>query len=91
LGRAVVGVSDDYDSDAKGHKIQATMRGLMNDIFLDDLKAKTHRGMAGQALKGFSAGSRVYGYRRVPIEDPTKQDDFGRPKIVAVKREIDED
>jgi hypothetical protein len=67
------------------------MRGLMNDIFLDDLKAKTHRGMAGQALKGFSTGSRVYGYRRVPIEDPARKDDWGRPVIVAVKREIDED
>jgi site-specific DNA recombinase len=87
----LIGVSDGYDSDAKGHKIQATMRGLMNDIFLDDLKAKTHRGMAGQALKGFSTGSRVYGYRRVPIEDPTKQDEWGRLVIVAVKREIDED
>jgi DNA invertase Pin-like site-specific DNA recombinase len=60
-GLRLVGVSDGYDSDAKGHKIQATMRGLMNDIFLDDLKAKTHRGMAGQALKGYSTGSRVYG------------------------------
>ena len=87
----LIGVSDGYDSDAKGHKIQATMRGLMNDIFLDDLKAKTHRGMAGQALKGYSTGSRVYGYRRVPIEDPTKKDEWGRPVIVAVTRAIDED
>ena len=87
----LIGVSDGYDSDAKGHKIQATMRGLMNDIFLDDLKAKTHRGMAGQALKGYSTGSRVYGYRRVPIEDPTKTDEWGRPVIVAVTRAIDED
>jgi site-specific DNA recombinase len=90
-GLRLVGVSDGYDSDAKGHKIQATMRGLMNDIFLDDLKAKTHRGMAGQALKGYSTGSRVYGYRRVPIEDPTKTDEWGRPVIVAVTRAIDED
>jgi len=44
----LIGVSDGYDSDAKGHKIQATMRGLMNDIFLDDLKAKTHRGWPGR-------------------------------------------
>ena len=47
--------------------------------------------MAGQALKGFSTGSRVYGYRRVPIEDPTKTDEWGRPVIVAVKRAIDEE
>jgi|SRR5467141_3771368 len=47
--------------------------------------------MAGQALKGYSTGSRVYGYRRVPIEDPTKKDEWGRPVIVAVTRAIDED
>ena len=67
------------------------MRGLMNDIFLDDLKAKTHRGMAGQALKGFSTGSRVYGYRRVPIEDPARKMTGGVPSSSPSSARIDED
>src|SRR5262249_58227596 len=63
-------------------------RGIQNEMFLDDLREKTRRGMAGQALKGYSAGSRVYGYRRVPILDHTKLDEWKRPTIIAVKREI---
>lgn len=91
LGLRLIGVSDGIDTSSKGHKALSGFKGLMNDIFLDDLKDKTHRGMAGQALKGYSCGSRVYGYKRVPIEDATKKDDWGRPVIVAVKREIDEE
>ncbi|TKB74286.1 MAG: recombinase family protein [Nitrospira sp.] len=63
----------------------------MNDIFLDDLREKTHRGLAGQALKGNNCGGRVYGYKHVPVEHPTEKDEFGRPKILAVRREIDEE
>ncbi|MEI6731007.1 MAG: recombinase family protein, partial [Pseudomonadota bacterium] len=87
----IVGVSDGYDSATKGEKIQSTMRGLMNELYLDDLREKTHRGMTGQALKGYSAGGRTYGYKRVPIENPAKLDANGRPEIIAVRREINED
>lgn len=45
--------------------------------------------MAGQAIKGFNAGGRTYGYRHIPIEDHTRLDEFGRPLIEAVRREID--
>ena len=87
----IVGVSDGYDSAARGEKIQSTMRGLMNELYLDDLREKTHRGMYGKALNGYSAGGRSYGYKRVPIENPTKLDPNGRPEIMAVRREINED
>jgi DNA invertase Pin-like site-specific DNA recombinase len=86
-GVRLVGVSDGFDSAAKGHKIQATVRGMMNEMFLDDLKEKTHRGLTGQALKGHHTGGRTYGYRHVPQEHPTKTDAFGRPEIIAVTRE----
>jgi site-specific DNA recombinase len=87
----IVGVSDGYDSDTKGEKIQSTMRGLMNEMFLDDLREKTHRGLYGKALNGFSAGGRTYGYKRAPIESQTKLDANGRPEIEAVRRAINED
>jgi len=52
LGIRLIGISDGYDSAAKGHKLQASVRGLMNELYLDDLREKTHRGLMGQALKG---------------------------------------
>lgn len=90
-GIRIVGVSDGYDSKTKGEKIQSTMRGLMNELYLDDLRDKTHRGLYGKALNGYSAGGRTYGYKRSPIEDPIRKDTNGRPEIVAVRREIDEE
>ena len=90
-GIRIVGVSDGYDSATKGEKIQSTMRGLMNELYLDDLREKTHRGMTGQAMKGYSAGGRTYGYKRLPIEDPIRLDANNRAEIIAVKREINEE
>ncbi|HXC66002.1 MAG TPA: recombinase family protein [Nitrospiraceae bacterium] len=88
-GIRLIGVSDGYDSAAKGHKLQASVRGIINELYLDDLREKTHRGLMGQALKGYSCGGLAYGYRRVPIEDPSKQDEYGRPIITAVRWEPD--
>jgi site-specific DNA recombinase len=88
-GIRIIGVSDGFDSESKGHKIQAGMRGMMNEIYLDDLREQTHRGLTGQALQGYNTGGRCYGYRHVPIEDSTKKDEFNRPRIIAVKREIE--
>ncbi len=65
-GIRIIGVSDGYDSDSgASRKIYRGMRGLINEIFLDDLRAKTHRGLAGQVERGFHAGGLSYGYRSV--------------------------
>lgn len=87
-GIRIVGVSDGFDSASKGYKIHAGVRGLINEIYLDDLREKTHRGMVGQVLKGNNAGGRTYGFRNVPIEDKSRKDEYGRPVIVAVRRKI---
>ena len=87
-GLRIIGVSDGYDSAAKGEKIQSSMRGLMNEMFLDDLREKTHRGLTGQALCGNSTGGRSYGYNHCPIVDETKLDPYGRPTVLSVRREV---
>ncbi|MGV0981030.1 MAG: recombinase family protein [Polynucleobacter sp.] len=90
-GLRIIGVSDGYDSSGKGEKIQTSMRGLMNELYLDDLREKTHRGMAGQAGRGYSTGGRCYGYEHRQIQDASKSDAYGRPMVVAVRREINPD
>ena len=87
-GLRIIGVSDGYDSATKGEKIQSSMRGLMNEMFLDDLREKTHRGLTGQALSGNSTGGRSYGYVHRPITDPNRCDPYGQPLVIAAKREI---
>jgi hypothetical protein len=84
-------VSDGYDSAAKGEKIQSSMRGLMNEMYIDDLREKVMRGMTGQAMKGNNVGGRCYGYRHVPQYDPIKTSPDGQPVVLCVRREINDE
>lgn len=62
-GVRVIGVSDSLDTSRDDSKINASLRGLMGEIYLDDLRKKTHRGLKGRAIAGASAGGLPYGYR----------------------------
>ncbi len=66
-GIRVIGVSDGYDSLSASPKLSRTVRGLINEIFLDDLREKTHRGLSGQVSRGGHAGGSSYGYRSIPV------------------------
>jgi len=65
LGIRVVGVSDGIDTERGNYKLETGLRGLIGELYLDELAAKTHRGLTGQALDGYSAGGLPYGYRSV--------------------------
>jgi len=67
-GVRIIGVSDGYDSESAGRKLHRGMRGLINEVYLDDLRAKTHRGLAGQVSRGLFPGGLPYGYRSIPAE-----------------------
>jgi site-specific DNA recombinase len=61
-GIRLVGVSDGTDTARDGYKLETGLRGLMSEYYLDELAMKTHRGLMGQALGGYSAGGLPYGY-----------------------------
>ncbi len=61
-GIRVIGVSDGTDTARDSYKLETGLRGLMSEFYLDDLAKKTHRGLMGQALEGYSAGGLPYGY-----------------------------
>ncbi|MFQ5947219.1 MAG: recombinase family protein, partial [Anaerolineae bacterium] len=63
--------------------------GAMDSEYIRELGRKTHRGMEGQALKGFSAGGIAFGYRREPIHDPAVSDRDGLPRRLGVRWVID--
>lgn len=61
----IVGVSDGYDSQHAGRKVMRGVRGLINELYLDDLRSKTQRGLHGQIDRGYIAGGKCFGYRIV--------------------------
>jgi site-specific DNA recombinase len=88
-GLRIVATSDGYDSTSKARKVHRGVKGLMNEIFLDDLRQRVHRGLEGQAIKSFWCGGRPYGYRLQPIADASRLDPYGNPAKVGTKLVID--
>lgn len=78
MGVRLVGVSDGVDTARKGHKIDVGLRGLMSELYLDDLAEKTHRGLTGRALAGASAGGLPYGYRVTTVGQRMIDEDQAR-------------
>jgi hypothetical protein len=62
-------VADGIDTSALGAKMAFTLKSLMSDMYLDDLRDKTLRGLEGRALAGFATGNVAYGYHTVPVLD----------------------
>jgi len=93
LGIRIVAISDGYDSQTKiaTRKIQRTVKGLVNEMRLDELREQVHRGLTGQAIKGYWCGGRVYGYALRPILDSARLDPYGQPERIGTKLEIDSD
>lgn len=91
-GVRVIAVMSGTDLTDRTGSILATVVGLKDELFLQDLRDKTRRGMVGQVRRGLSAGGRAYGYRSEPILDEAGQPIGARriadPAEAAVVRRI---
>jgi DNA invertase Pin-like site-specific DNA recombinase len=65
----LLGVADGIDTSARGAKLSYTVKSLVADLYLDDLRDKTLRGLEGRALAGFATGNVPYGFHTVPELD----------------------
>lgn len=63
----LVGVADGIDTSTVGAKMAFTFKSLMSEMYLDDLRYKTLRGLEGRALQGFATGNVAYGFHTVPV------------------------
>jgi site-specific DNA recombinase len=84
----VVFVSQNFDTGQENSRMMVTMHGMMDEQFLVGLGQKVHRGQEGRVIKGLNPGGRCYGYKNVPIEDPTRQGKYGRLAVEGVRYEI---
>ena len=75
----IISRADCLDSDDRHSKLGFQMRGIVNELYLDDLREKTLRGQLGQKARGFSVGEATYGYRSEPVGE-MRTDRRGRPR-----------
>src|SRR5262252_3429051 len=78
-GVRIISRADSLDSDDQHSKLGFQMRGIVNELYLDDLREKTLRGQKGQKARGFVVGESTYGYRSVPVGN-MRVDRRGRPR-----------
>ena len=64
--------------------------GAMDSEYIRELGRRTHRGLEGQALHGYSAGGIAFGYRRDPLYDATSSDRDGQRRRLGVRWVIDD-
>ena len=87
-GISIISVADGLDSGDEESKLGIQIRGIFNELQLQDLKKKALRGQIGQKKRGFSAGENVFGYKSVPYGE-TVIDKKCNPRPEGYKFEID--
>lgn len=70
LDVVVIDCMTNLSSDHPASRTTFGAMGLVSDIFIQMVKAETHRGLEGRALAGFWTGGRVYGYSTVTEPNP---------------------
>lgn len=86
----LISVSEGIITDDDNSKMGIHMRGLINELYLDDLKKKTMRGLEGQKIRGFSTGESVYGYYTQPVGE-LKLNKKGKAKYEGMVHKINAD
>lgn len=66
-GIRLIAVADGIDTANEGYKLQAGIKALINEEYIDALAKKTFRGLEGRAIEGKHCGGRTYGYDVVSL------------------------
>lgn len=90
-GVRLVFVSQGIDTDSEQAEVLLATHGIVDSLYIRELGKKTRRGVEGKALSGLHPGGRCFGYRNVPVEDPERVDQHGRPVITGARLQVLED
>jgi site-specific DNA recombinase len=80
-------VSDGIDGAQSSSQLLVTIYAGVGEQDLEYIAKTTHRGLEGQAKKGFNTGGKVYGYTSVPVYSGDK-DRYGNPVAAAYEMKI---
>jgi site-specific DNA recombinase len=86
-GVSVYFAAQGLDSRQPGFRQIFTLHGMMDEQYVFGLRDKVHRGQRGRVLNGYIHGGKCYGYRNVPVEDPNRRGEYGRPAVIGVYQE----
>ena len=82
-------VSDGIDGAQKTSQFLLTILGGVGEQDLEYIAQTTHRGLEGQAIKGFNTGGKIYGYTSYPVTTGEK-DRYGKPIVKGYRMKINQ-
>jgi site-specific DNA recombinase len=90
-GVRVIYISQGIDSASEQAETLVTVHGLVDGLYLREMAAKIRRGLGGQAERGYHTGARCFGYRSVPVLDPSgRRGPDGAAALLGKRLEIHE-
>jgi DNA invertase Pin-like site-specific DNA recombinase len=89
FGVRVLYLSQGIDSASEQAETLVAVHGMVDGLYLREVAAKVKRGLRGQLERGFATGGVTFGYRTVPVQDPSGRTDInGYPLLVGKRVEI---
>ncbi len=90
MGLKLISVADGIETGTKLSKLCVSVKAIINEVYLDDLRDRTLRGLQGRFARGLHTGGRIYGYRSVPVPDPAGRiDAAGHPLTLGAQLTVD--
>ena len=81
-------ISQGLDTASEQAETLVAVHGVVDQLYIRELKHKIKRGLKGQLERGFHTGALTYGYRSVPVYDPSGRRDAGGPVVIGKRREV---
>ena len=88
-GVRIVFISQGLDTASDQAETLVAVHGVVDQLYIRELKHKIKRGIRGQLWRGFHTGAKTYGYRSAPVYDPSGRRDGDGPVVIGKRREID--
>jgi len=60
LGVKLISVADGIETGHKLSKLVVSMKAVINELYLDELRDRTLRGLHGRFARGLHTGGRIY-------------------------------
>ncbi len=88
-GVRVIYISQHIDSANEQAETLVAVHGVVDSLYLKEMAKKIKRGLAGQLERGFATGAITFGYRTVPVPDPSGACDVnGYPVLLGKRVEV---
>jgi DNA invertase Pin-like site-specific DNA recombinase len=89
-GVRVIYISQHIDSANEQAETLVAVHGMVDSLFLLEMAKKIKRGLEGQQARGFATGGRTFGYRTVPMADPSgRKESGGAPATLGYRIDVD--